>query len=1511
MKLNSKKNAHVGLSTSALAVVASCLGLFLAEAIAAPPSPPPAPSMVNYTNYPQFLNKSGPTNILFLVDVSNATLEAAFSGSNHKYPISFKAGTATDSKYAANVTIDSSADPDLVAVDSDGVTISSATVSAPADTFNSSKKYFGIFDPYRCYTSSGTEFVHAWRKVDGSGNPDYTVACNASTQWDGNFLNWLSMRKQEMIYQALIGGRPLPAQANSDGTANTLAGARNIGENGASANTCSDNSKTCWRYVKFVPAAALTNRVPSTLPSPAVTLASGSISAGTGIIFGMGEGSGQGGIYVNDNATANPFDNASGNRYQIQVKLDSEPDDVPGTGAQNNCRLGDADYMGTRACYLRERSWGLFQRLRVDEGLRVSIMFVNGSTGQGGSLTIPFDTSLVSADYTNIRNEHTEIKAPIAEGLYDALCYYRKSSGPCYSNTSGSWKSGFDSTTAVAGDPYFVKSVNAIVPCCKNFVLMISPGVGISDGDAPTATAALGNLFAGTNIGVDFTQAPESMTAAAALAAGDRLDDVAYYGHTSDVRSTIAGEQNVTFYAVNAMGGKGGAKLLASAAKYGGFEDINKDDTSIWAPTAPGTDIQACSYPAGSNLTPTTAGPYYSYKEWDSATSPDCVPDTYFDASEGEDIEKEVLKAIADILKRAASGTSLSVLSSSTTGDGAVYQAYFFPEEFDIISGTVNQVRWTGYIQGLWVDSYGNLREDTVNDGNLVYDQDDIIETCLDSLNQAKFIRYPDSNGDGQKNDSMSTLTCDANGVDLREMKGIWEGGKKLAKRDLSTKPRKIFTWVDLDNDGEVDANEQKDFVIGGAGMTDVQWRPYLQGTATGTFTATNIINFVNGSAVTDMRNRIKTIPGESGSYVWRLGDIVNSTPTLVGPPQERFDVLYGDQGYRKYAQRWKSRRLTVYAGANDGMLHAFNGGYAHRGDDPSTTSAVEHGYYTTGPTANDTSKPALGEELWSFIPYYLLPQLRWMAQDDYTHVSYVDLKAKATDVRIFQSLTATETGCSTVPIPDTCIHPDGWGTILIVGLRFGGSCGSCIAVSATNNGGPPLTYNADFNADGDTTDTDDTRTFYSGYIVLDVTDPDNPKVVNAFTSASLGLTTNYPTVVRVSPSADSKTDHSNARFYLVVGSGPHGYDGKAAAGANMFAAELVLPGASSRVISTLPVLDDFSGATGTSYSSFMAHPITYDRDLDFRSDAVYVGRSIAATGTHTTWWGKFYRLMMGTCSAAPCIPDTSSGTWGIAGKVSGTRIPTEMVTVAPVSSPAVDLGPVTSAAVVTLDDAGNSWLFFGTGRYFSAIDKTSMDRQYLVGVKDKVVAGTCPSGGPPLPAQTLTNCLHNNLTNVTGVTVTSTSVTGASSSTFSGLLMDISATDGWIIQLEAGDTTAGLGAERFIVNPTLIGGALFSPTFVPYTDTCTASGQSYLYATYYKSGTGYPDPILTDSSGVGQRRVYVGEGVASSVSIQIGAEPTGMAGYIQSSNSLLRKLSPNAPSTVWSQLLSWMSDRT
>ena len=855
------------------------------------------------------------------------------------------------------------------------------------------------------------------------------------------------------------------------------------------------------------------------------------------------------------------------------------------------------------------------------------------------------------------------------------------------------------------------------------------------------------------------------------------------------------------------MGGPNGAALLASAAKYGGFDDRNNDNAVDL------TGSQSCTYPAGSKL---GSGTSTSNPEWD--LDRDCVPDTFFDASEDGDLEAQINAAISAILKKSASGTSISVLASSSTGEGSIYQAFFYPSTLE---GT-SDIKWTGFVQGLFVDTYGNLREDRggsggAADGKLVYTDDNIVQTRLDTATgDVKVDRFVDADGDGKADSTTPYET-----VGLREMQGIWEAGKKLALRDLTASPRNLITWVDADNDGVVDSGEQMAFSTANAATL----APYLRANATGTYTATNIINFVTGNQVSGMRDRQVTVGGSL--HVWRLGDVVNSTPTIVGAPRERFDILYGDQGYAQFVQRWKTRRMVAYAGANDGMLHAFNVGFYHRGDDASTSGVTEHGSYTRNAVDN-SSGPELGEELWGFVPYHLLPQLMWLTQPDYTHVSYVDLKPKVTDVRIFSPEAAC--GGGTTPTASGCIHPDGWGTILILGMRFGGSCGSCIGVSGTNNGGPPLSVTAKF--DGVTTTT---RTFYSAYIVLDITDPDaTPTVLSVYSSSTLGLTTSYPSVVRMSPAGDGKNVHTNAKYFMVLGSGVQGYNGRAlnggGGGAKLFAVQLVTPG-TAPTVSILPVgLDTYGG--------FMADPITFDRDLDFRSDAVYVGRSIdpAAGGASALgyWWGKFYRLTMGTCTSAPC----TTSTWGVLS--GGNRIPTEMVMQVPIGGTPKYLGPMTAGSTVTLDDSGNTWVFVGTGRFFSSADKADQHPNYLVGVKDSVLRGS--SGCVQSDA---VNCTNQNLLDVSSAQICVSCASGnqvqgvGSFTTFSALQQGITAMDGWVIQLAPNTGSTTLGAERSLVNPTLIGGAVFFPTFTPNNDICVSTGNSTLYSMYYMTGTG------------------------------------------------------------------------
>ena len=193
---------------------------------------------------------------------------------------------------------------------------------------------------------------------------------------------------------------------------------------------------------------------------------------------------------------------------------------------------------------------------------------------------------------------------------------------------------------------------------------------------------------------------------------------------------------------------------------------------------------------------------------------------------------------------------------------------------------------------------------------------------------------------------------------------------------------------MDSDNDGIVDSGEQIPFTT--ANSTTLG--PYLRAGAA-PFTADAIINFIRGcepSVCADqasLRDRRLQVPAASGTLkTWKLGDLIHSAPQVVASPSDRYDAKYGDLSYQAYLVKYANRRQVIYAGANDGMLHAFNGGYYHPGDDPTTGTTslpiVEHGWFTRTPTDNSVG-PDLGDELWGFIPYQLLPQLQWLTRVD------------------------------------------------------------------------------------------------------------------------------------------------------------------------------------------------------------------------------------------------------------------------------------------------------------------------------------------------------------------------------------------------------------------------------------------------------------------------------------------------------------------------------------------------
>ena len=1290
-----------------------------------------AVTMQDYTSSPPFVSQTVPPNILFIVDLSDTTIPAAYGN----YPISAKSGTVTlttgaggEQKYASNVNL-VNAGNDLISSSDGGVTVNTATTAAPSDVFDPNKNYFGLFDPFRCYVQGGSGQPFTY----GSVKTTLSAVCGAS-HWDGNFLNWFGMRKKDVAYQVLVGGTAKPAQSNVDGTSDKLESESTTGENGTN-NVCNNDSSPCWRYVKWVPATTLVGRVPTSLPADSAGAAITAANGGPGRFFGSGEGK----IYVNQDSTADPFDGSGSSapdQLQLGVDLRTEPDVPSGTGSVNdNCTVGDPLFAGHLVCYKRDRSLGLFQKLRTDS-MHVAVMFANANSAKAGTVVFKTDDNFNASAITNIRNAHIQTSAPLAESLYEGLCYYRNSQGACYNNNPAD----FTANVAAQGDPFFFVGFNQTVSCCKSFVLMISPGAPSGDDNAPDVQTPFGNLFTGAQVGLTTT----------------RLDDVALFGQTHDVRdqtsgpAAVPGTQKVTFYAVNAMGGAPGATVLSSAAKFGGFVDQDSDGL----PQAPQASY-TCTFPAGSSL---GTGASTSSAEWD--LNKDCIPDTFFDASEGGDLENQINRAIADILKQAASGTSAAVLATSSTGAGAVYQAYFFPTTSVTIGSSTSQVTWTGAMQGLFVDKFGNLREDYSlpgctgpPDGKLILEHDCIVKFRLDSnplsptFGQVLVDRFRDDNGDGIADTAapFQTVTLTTGGVS--NVQPILEAGRQLALLDPGTTCesannwpksgtltqsgrlcRRILTWADLSNGGGVSSNEQLEVstankatlcpYLGGfvvlhcngdntliidaaaitadpsiAGCIGITRRACAQNEATG------IINFVRGCSVSvcaeqaGLRNRMFNVLDNSGAQVqkvWKLGDIISSTPVVIGAPSERFDVIFGDSTYAQFFQRYKDRRQVSYVGANDGMLHAFNAGFFRLGDDPGTAETEQAQFTTTPKQLNSagtalvncpslpcdgsvptysfrSDAPPLGTELWAFLPQDLLPQLRWMTDPNYTHVYYVDLKPKVTDARIFA---------------DDADHPGGWGTILIGGFRLGGSCTNCTAGKAT-----PRVVNADFNYNGTTTDTgnstsgSDYRVFLSSYFVLDITNPEKePNLLWVFRDKDLGLTTAAPAIVRVKPAnpvGESNAGTTGEKWYVVFGTGPTHYAAFSSQTAKFYVVDL-----KQGPVGAFSAINQTSGSVGGTPCSltspciavsntdssklvrafstgqagaFMGDAVALDFDLNFRADSIYAGSVICngattntgCTGTGPVWRGAMWRL---TTNGG----NTDPNTWGIVSGTSG-----------------------------------------------------------------------------------------------------------------------------------------------------------------------------------------------------------------------------------------------------------------
>ncbi len=1373
----------------------------------------------------------------------------------------------------------------------------------PCIGFDPTQTYYGYFDPNAWYQYSSNEFnvANTTTPTIGSSitNPD------SANDWNGNFLNWLTMRRMDIVKQALTGG--LCAGGESGACANDPNKSGNVRLEGIQPDYFGRGDwKQVANYQDYIPTTingqSLNGQIEFQTCDPTVHNdcdSSGNNDAGGTFSVYNNSACNSSFIYNSSSYKYCPKSGAIGGSFNVTVSVIPPVHGVLQDEVAGRARVGLATY-------------GSYCSQPGADGYSGCT-----GTGDGANIIVPVSGQSLQSLTEKIRGAIPSANTPLAEALFESAGYFGQvprvspnfganqfPGGPGPSNYSGGNSSYYPSSSknydpynyGTAGQPNFPT-------CSKNFILLITDGEPCEDGSLPSqllntspgATPAGGyangkSPFACTNTGslsdgslsgscparcsdgsdpvtdpggvcpantVLYPAEPSFQSCPAGNAAAG-LESVALWMHDGtlspngianaaddirpDLTNTYKGPpRSITLYTVFAFGH--GSTLLKYASINGGYDDKNGD----YKPDG-GADANDIS-------------------EWSSSGTGQ--PDTYFEASQGGDLENQLALAFSSMLKRASSGTAASVLASGEGSGANLVQAVFYPRRAfgsDVID-------WSGAMHDLWyyVDPYfthSDILEDTNQDDSLTLTKDDIASFYFNQdkgrTMADKFLSNPDGSAGGETADSP---------VYFENLLNLWEAGQQLWSAVPSS--RKIYTTTDgktLISFSTANDTSLKPYlnapIINGIDQTDsvIKWTEGDDGITNGSG-STSYNNDPDNDGIDDYRTRTVSIivNGAETSNVWKLGDILNSTPRIVSwMPLDKYDSpkIYNDLSYHAFitnATGYLSRG-TVYAGGNDGMLHAFNLGLLKVINDPTQPNLKAQ---LTGTN--------LGVERWAFIPKNVLPYLQYISGistnqvgvgPGYCHIYGVDLTPYVFD--------ASVGGCGNgSDYWDCAKSADGstWRTILIGGMRLGGASAppsaNCCSSTNTSNCNNCVTIPDATNNNG-----------YSEYFALDVTDENNPKLLWEFSNPNLGFTTSGPAVVRISAKGDATGNSKNGRWFVVFGSGPTGpmdtNDSQFMGYSDQHLQYFVLDLASGTLLKTIDtgVTNAFSGDLFN---------VTNDSNMDYQDEALY-GGYVRDDGSKTWAQGGVGRIL---------TLDTTTGLEAVDG--SGNPDPTKWSYQRLIDG----IGPVTAGIARLQNNITNKlWLYFGTGRdYYSYYTSSPVvdalcNQNYLVGMTDPcyasstslfdlkcITTNTTDDGNSyPLPFSGTSKLASVDLTSTAGATISTSQY-------------------GWYITLDTappggscpgnftypeyeGDPaknnitniTDTYGAERVLTDPeTATNGTVYFTTMKPYDEQCGIGGKSFLWAVYYSNAAS----LAGTMAGQGTALLQVSTGSIQKINLQ------------------------------------------
>jgi type IV pilus assembly protein PilY1 len=864
------------------------------------------------------------------------------------------------------------------------------------------------------------------------------------------------------------------------------------------------------------------------------------------------------------------------------------------------------------------------------------------------------------------------------------------------------------------------------------------------------------------------------------------------------------------------------------AAKYGGFNDFNRNGVP-------------------------DAGEF---------EGPDGVtPRNFFQATNIAELPLQLETAFRDIARSISTGTATSSSVDTILGGGVSVQTVYYPLYQNPENSNQPPISWVGSVYGLFVDKYGNFREDSDRDGMLTvangqsggtgdyiltfnsqsiepevkpgcYEFGDFISRCYDPIGT----NNPSLFGDGRRHPKT-----------LQSIAPLFDTGKwlmRLPSAKLATGTRPVNTVAAITDGrrrilygkpatltrpspemGLFNTSSESLAELTGLMLHD-NWQDSLPGVADKATAARHLVEWITGIEKSAMDWRSRTVGDPWGNNVdpgvWRLGDVINSKPILVGAPQSNFDILYGDRSYTRFKSDNSNRRQMAYFGANDGMLHAINVGFY---------GSLRNGQVEFQEDDGVRKAHERGAEVWAYIPTSVLPHLRWLPDPQYSHAYYVDLKPLVNDVKI-----------------------DGeWRTVLLGGLRLGGR-----PIETPD----PAKAGAEH--------------YYSEIFALDITDPESdPKLLWRYSSLQMGLTVGLPSII----SHDGK-------WYAVIPTGPvtdtpvaasapvkayvqFGADSPYEAYSNQKARLIILdaengvPDSANDTAGYLTVPED------NSFFNNPFLPVAQKRVTPWSNHALYYGLTVSQEHDTCIDSGAVYRLQTVNPDGTP-LP------------VAGWKIKKLFDTDA----------PVTGAVNATYDSSKNLWVLFGTGRLWNVKDDVppctrantaackANHRHYIYGIKEELNIDGYMTFSDRTPEKSKLLDFSNAAVYSGGV------VTGLSAQ--AGLTLTSGGTSGYN-QLEAATRSPGsigyrraldLGKiayptldnfELIVTQPKLVplgnGRSLLAFTsFSPREAGCGDFGDGYLYLV--DTFTGLPDP--------GTRQLFTDDAPPDSSTAPQGARVTG-----------------------------------